>query len=51
MGSEMCIRDSTMLMQYDTVKKSKGTVVTVPTAMSDGFTDSAMMNGDRTTER
>jgi hypothetical protein len=29
----------TMLMQYDTVRKSGGTVVTVPTAMSDGFTD------------
>lgn len=29
----------TMLMQYETVKKSKGTVVTVPSAMSDGFVD------------
>lgn len=27
----------TMLMQYDTVKKSKGAVVTVPSALSDGF--------------
>ncbi len=31
----------TMLMQYDTVKKSKGAVVTVPSALSDGFTDAA----------
>ena len=29
----------TMLMQYDTVKKSKSTVVTVPSDMSDGFVD------------
>lgn len=29
----------TMLMQYETVKKSKGSVVTVPSAMSDGFVD------------
>lgn len=28
-----------MLMQYETVRKSRGTVVTVPTAMSDGFVD------------
>lgn len=28
----------TMLMQYETVKKSKGTVVTVPSSLSDGFT-------------
>ena len=48
---EAALKLRTMLMQYDTVKKSKGTAVTVPTAMSDGFTDSAMMNGDRTTER
>lgn len=27
----------TMLMQYETVKKSSGTVVTVPSALSDGF--------------
>lgn len=27
----------TMLMQYDTVKKSKGTVVTIPSHLSDGF--------------
>ena len=26
-----------MLMQYETVKKSKGSVITVPTAVSDGF--------------
>lgn len=29
----------TMLMQYDTVKKSRGAVVTVPSALSDGFTN------------
>lgn len=29
----------TMLMQYETVKKSKGTVVTMPSALSDGFID------------
>ena len=31
----------TMLMQYETVKKSKGTVVTVPSALSDGFVEEA----------
>lgn len=31
----------TMLMQYETVKKSKGTVVTVPSAVSDGFVGDA----------
>ena len=31
----------TMLMQYDTVRKSRGTVVTVPSAFSDGFADGA----------
>ncbi len=30
----------TMLMQYETVRSSKGTVVTLPTAMSNGFTES-----------
>lgn len=34
----------TMLMQYETVKKSKGTVVTIPSALSDGFVDNS---GDR----
>lgn len=29
----------TMLMQYETVKKSKGAVVTVPSSFSDGFAD------------
>lgn len=33
----LCLR--TMLMQYETVKCSKGSVVTVPTAVSDGFVD------------
>ena len=28
-----------MLMQYETVKRSKGSVVTVPSAFSDGFTE------------
>ena len=31
----------TMLLQYDTVKKSKGAVVTVPSALSDGFVNAA----------
>ena len=31
----------TMLMQYDTVKKSKSAVVTVPSSFSDGFADAA----------
>lgn len=31
----------TMLMQYETVKKSSGTVVTVPSALSDGFVGEA----------
>ena len=30
-----------MLMQYDTVKKSKSAVVTVPSSFSDGFADAA----------
>lgn len=41
---EAALKLRTMLMQYETVKKSKGTVVTVPSAMSDGFTDGS---GDR----
>ena len=53
----MCIRDSiygdpeaalklrTMLMQYDTVKKSKSAVVTVPSSFSDGFADAADKGG------
>lgn len=32
----------TMLMQYETVKKSKGSVVTMPSAMSDGFVEGAI---------
>ena len=35
----------TMLMQYDTVKKSKGAVVTLPSALSDGFVDAAGKGG------
>ena len=32
----------TMLMQYETVRVSRGSVVTVPSAMSDGFVDPAI---------
>ena len=35
----------TMLMQYDTVKKSKSAVVTVPSSFSDGFADAADKGG------
>ncbi len=39
-GSEdAAMKLRTMLMQYETVRKSRGTVVTVPTAISDGFVD------------
>lgn len=39
-GSEdAAMKLRTMLMQYETVRKSHGTVVTVPTAISDGFVD------------
>lgn len=37
---DAALRLRTMLMQYETVKKSKGSVVTVPTSMSDGFVES-----------
>ena len=41
-GSEdAALKLRTMLMQYETVKASGGTVVTVPTAVSDGFADAA----------
>ena len=36
---QQALKLRTMLMQYETVKKSKSTVVTVPTAVSDGFVD------------
>lgn len=36
---EAALKLRTMLMQYETVRKSGGTVVTVPSALSDGFTD------------
>lgn len=36
---DAAMRLRAMLMQYETVKKSKGSVVTVPSAMSDGFVD------------
>lgn len=42
---EAAMRLRTMLMQYETVKKSNGTVVTVPTAMSDGFVDAVEKAG------
>ncbi|MEG0324100.1 MAG: slipin family protein [Raoultibacter sp.] len=42
---EAAMKLRTMLMQYETVKKSKGTVVTIPSAMSDGFTEGT---GDKT---
>ena len=42
---EAALKLRTMLMQYETVKKSKGTVVTVPSALSDGFVDGS---GDKT---
>lgn len=36
---EAALKLRTMLMQYETVRKSGGTVVTVPSALSDSFTD------------
>lgn len=36
---DAALRLRIMLMQYETVKKSGGTVVTVPSAVSDGFVD------------
>lgn len=42
---EAALKLRIMLMQYETVKKSKGTVVTVPSALSDGFVDGS---GDKT---
>lgn len=41
---EAALKLRTMLMQYDTVKKSKGAVVTVPTAISDGFVKEGAAN-------
>ena len=38
---EAALKLRTMLMQYETVKKSRGAVVTVPSAVSDGFVDAA----------
>lgn len=38
---DAAMRLRTMLMQYETVKKSKGSVVTMPSAMSDGFVEGA----------
>ena len=35
----------TMLMQYDTVRKSGGAVVTVPSSFSDGFADAGERSG------
>ena len=39
--SEVALRLRTMLMQYETVRESGGTVFTVPSAVSDGFVDSS----------
>lgn len=36
---QAAIKLRTMLMQYETVKKSKSSVVTVPSAVSDGFVE------------
>lgn len=36
----------TLLMQYDTVKRSGGTVVTLPSALSDGFGDASSSAAD-----
>ena len=47
---EAAMRLRTMLMQYETVKKSNGAVVTVPTAVSDGFVDAVEKVG-KTSER
>lgn len=44
---EAALKLRTMLMQYETVKKSGGTVVTVPTAVSDGFTEGAEARNGR----
>ncbi|WP_165054115.1 MULTISPECIES: slipin family protein [unclassified Adlercreutzia] len=41
---DAALRLRTMLMQYETVKKSGGTVVTVPSAVSDGFVDASSAN-------
>ena len=38
---DAAMRLRTMLMQYETVKTSHGTVVTVPSNVSDGFVDAA----------
>lgn len=46
--ADAALRLRTMLMQYDTVKKSKGAVVTVPSALSDGFVDAAGKGADGT---
>ena len=42
---EAALKLRTMLMQYDTVKKSKSAVVTVPSSFSDGFADAADKGG------
>ncbi len=38
-GEDAAMKLRTMLMQYETVRKSRGAVVTVPTAISDGFVE------------
>ena len=41
------LRLRTMLQQYETVKSSKGTVVTVPSALSDSLADAIDKEGQR----
>lgn len=48
---EAALKLRTMLLQYETVKKSSGAVVTVPTAVSDGFVESASAAGKQGVER
>lgn len=43
--SEAALKLRTMLMQYETVKESGGTVVTMPTAVSDGFAGGTEQHG------
>ncbi len=48
---EAALKLRTMLLQYETVKKSSGAVVTVPTAVSDGFVEPAAASGKQGVER
>ena len=42
--SSAALKLRTILMQYETVRESAGTVFTVPSAISDGFVDAAAQN-------